>query len=40
LSQASGVTKGESFSDGNGENSPAANADISMSDRSMGDVFA
>ena len=40
MSQAGGVTEGESFSVGDGENSPAANADVSMSDRSMDDVVA
>ena len=40
MSQAGGVTEGESFSVGDGENSPAENADVSMSDRSMDDVVA
>lgn len=40
MSQAGGVTEGESFSVGDGENSPAENADVSMIDRSMDDAFA
>jgi hypothetical protein len=40
MSQAGGVTEGESFYVGAGENSTAANADVSMSDRSMDDVVA
>ena len=38
MSQAGGVTEGESFSVG--ENSPAENADVSMIDRSMDDAVA
>ena len=38
MSQVDGVTEGESFSVGAGENSPATNADVSMHDRSMEDV--
>ena len=40
MSQAGGITEGESFSVVDGENSPAANADVSMIDRSMDDVVA
>ena len=40
MSQAGGVTEGESFSVGAGENSPAENADVSMIDRSMDDAVA
>ena len=40
MSQADSVTKGESFLTGDSEISPAANADVSMSDRSMVDVLA
>ena len=35
MTQARGVTEGESFSVGDGENSPAENADVSMIDRSI-----
>ena len=40
MSQAGGVTEGESFSVGAGENSLAENADVSMIDRSMDDAVA
>ena len=40
MSQAGGVTEGESFSVGDDENSPEANDDVSMHDRSMDDVVA
>ena len=40
MSQAGGGTEGESFSVGDGENSPAENADVSMIDRSMDDAVA
>ena len=40
MSQAGGVTEGEGFSVGDGENSPAENADVSMIDRSMDDAVA
>ena len=39
MSEAGAVTEGESFSVDAGENSPAANADVSMNDRSMDDVI-
>jgi len=40
MSQAGGGTEGESFSVGDGKNSPAENADVSMIDRSMDDAVA
>ena len=40
LSQAGGVTEGESFSVGDGENLQAENANVSMIDRSMDDAVA
>lgn len=40
MSQAGGVTEGESFSVGAGEISLAENADVSMIDRSMDDAVA
>ena len=40
MSQAGGVTEGESFSVGDGENLPAENTDVSMSDRAMDDILA
>ncbi len=40
MSQAGGVTEGESFSVGDGENLQAENANVSMIDRSMDDAVA
>ena len=40
MSRAGGITEGESFSVGNSENPPAANADGARIDRSMDDVVA
>ncbi len=40
MSQAGGVTEGESFSVVAGENSPAESADVSMIDRSMDGAVA